>query len=271
MTGGDAYAFTVVTYNLRTGGPEGLYDREGGNDWASRLPRVKEMMRRLVPDLLGVQELWRYQINDMLAITGFEKIGVGRDGGDDGEFSAILYNPQRFEVLRQGTFWLSETPERVSKGWDGMFPRVATWGLFKDRTSGRETAVYNTHLDHRGEVARLEGVRLILKHQGENFGDVPVVLMGDFNARPDSAPVVCAGKALGDARGLSLSPPEGPAEYTFTNFKSPGEIDKRTGIIDYILVSADRIAVLSHKADDFNPGGRHASDHLPVAARLRLK
>ena len=128
------------------------------------------------------------QIDDLTtSLPEYNHIGIGRDGVGKGEASAIFYDKSRFKVTNEQTFWLSETPEKISKGWDAAYIRICTYALFKDKKTKRTFWVFNTHLDNSGELARKNGINLILAKMKEvNKKNYPVILMGDFNAEPDS-------------------------------------------------------------------------------------
>ena len=138
------------SYNIRCDTPV-----DGDNAWPYRKERVEALIRFYGFDVLGVQEAKPSQMSDLRAMPGFASVGVGRDGGDRGEYSAIFYRTDRLRVLDSGTFWLSETPDKVSRGWDGACNRTVTWVELKDRKSGKEFFYFNTHLDHKGKGATM--------------------------------------------------------------------------------------------------------------------
>lgn len=154
--------------------------------WGNRIDRVVGVITRLNPDLLGAQEVLYGQAADLRAsLTRYGFEGVAReDGKKAGEFAPLFYRKDRFERLDGGTFWLSDTPERVgSATWGNQYPRVATWLKLVDRVSGRRVLVMNTHWDHRNQASRERSAALIamrldaLREEGQE-----VVLLGDFNA-----------------------------------------------------------------------------------------
>lgn len=270
---GDAAAppLRVMSFNLRLD-----LASDGENAWPHRRDRVAALIRFHAPDVVGVQEALLPMLADLEArLPGFDRVGVGRDdGGHGGEFSAILYRRERLEVVRQGTFWLSTTPETPgSLGWDAAYPRVATWAEFRDRQSdcGRYLHL-NTHLDHRGEEARRESARLIRRRLATLAASLPVVLTGDLNATPDSEPyrlltaenLPGAGAPLLDALDGSRDRHYGPTS-TWTGFEAiePGRR------IDYVVVSPG-VEVLAHGILSDHWDGRFPSDHLPVLATLRI-
>ena len=140
----------IMTYNIRLD-----IASDGVNAWENRKENLVELLKFYNPDVFGIQEGLPHQvtyINEEL--KNFSFIGEGREGKDKGEFSAIFYNKNTFEVLQSNTFWLSETPNSVSKGWDAAYPRVCTYGLFKNKETGFQFWVFNTHLDHIGDLAQ---------------------------------------------------------------------------------------------------------------------
>ena len=137
----------AMTYNLR------YASSESENAWPLRRPIMAELLREKQPDVMGTQEGLLQQLNDLLAdLPGYARIGVGREGGDKGEFSAIFYRTNRLEVSDMGNFWLSDTPNvAASTSWGNKLPRMATWAKFHDRTANRDFYFLNTHLDHQSQ------------------------------------------------------------------------------------------------------------------------
>ena len=261
-----APALRVMTFNIRFDTPS-----DGINAWPNRRDWVAGLIRFHAPDAVGVQEALAHMLTELDArLPGFARVGVGRtDGRQGGEFSAILYRTDRLALLDSGTFWLSPTPEVPgSKGWDAAFERVATWAHFRDRRTGCRHLHLNTHFDHMGELARQESARLIRRRLAELAGGDPVVVTGDLNAVPASAPyrlltrdtIAGALAPLLDAYAASRAGHYGPTS-TWTEFRAiePGQR------IDYILVSPGA-AVLTHAILPDSWDGRFRSDHLPVVA-----
>ena len=139
----------LISYNLRTS-----HGKDGDNVWMKRRHATPEMIRREAPDVFGVQEGLIDQLHYIdTECPQYARVGVGRDdGAEKGEFMAVYYLRDRFELLDSGTFWLSETPDKVSRGWDGACNRTVTWVELKDRKSGKEFFYFNTHLDHKGKA-----------------------------------------------------------------------------------------------------------------------
>lgn len=261
-----APALRLMTFNLRYDTPS-----DGVNAWPNRRDWVAALIRFHAPDAVGVQEALAHMLADLDArLQGFARVGVGRaDGRAGGEFSAILYRTDRLALLDSGTFWLSATPEVPgSKGWDAAIERVATWARFRDKRTGCRHVHLNTHFDHVGERAREESARLIRRRLAELAGGDPVVVTGDLNADPASAPyrvltrdtLEGALSPLRDAYAASRAGHYGPTS-TWTAFRAiePGRR------IDYVLVSPGA-AVLTHAILSDSWDGRFPSDHLPVVA-----
>lgn len=260
----------VMTFNIRYDTPT-----DGPNAWPHRRDRVAGLVRFHEADVVGVQEALLRQLTDLDArLPGFARVGVGRaDGRTGGEFSAILYRADRLAVLDSGTFWLSTTPEVPgSKGWDTAIERVATWARFRDRRTGCRHVHLNTHFDHVGEQARQESARLLRRRLATLAQGLPVVVTGDLNADPRSAPyrvltrdtIPGALAPLADAFHASRAGHYGPTS-TWTAFRAI-EPERR---IDYVLVSPP-IAVLTHGILPDAWDGRFPSDHLPVLASLAV-
>jgi endonuclease/exonuclease/phosphatase family metal-dependent hydrolase len=259
-------ALTVATYNLRLN-----LASDGANAWPQRRAAVQALIRYHGFDVFGTQEGLPEQIRDLEQLAEFGRVGVGRDDGSDaGEHSAIFYRRERLQLLAHGDFWLSPTPEVPSMGWDARCcKRLATWVRLRDQRSGRTLSVVSAHFDHEGLVAQRESAQLLLRwvaaQQQQHPADA-VIALGDFNLRPDSAPIAALRATLRDSRLISLTPPYGPAA-SFNDFKfgaPPSEL------IDYIFVGP-RIRVLRHAVLTDSDGSRYPSDHFPVLSRIELE
>lgn len=260
----------VMTFNIRYDEP-----RDKENAWPNRKELVASMIRFHHADLVGLQEALKRQIDDLQRLLPeYAWVGVGRDDGKTGgEFSAIFYRKTRFINLATSTFWLSETPDVPSKGWDAAYPRIVTWAKLKDTTTGKTFFHFNTHFDHRGVQARQESARLLLQRIYKVAGRLPVVVTGDFNFKEDTVGYqILTGMnpqqerdlqgMVQDARYLSQGGHHGPTS-TFNEFKALVPDMK----IDYVLVKG-KVRVLQHGALSDTWNGRFPSDHLPVLAEI---
>ncbi len=256
---------TVLSFNIRCGSCEKPDDV---NHWSARQHLVTRLIAQRHPDLIGLQEAELFQVRDLVAsLSDYAAIAVGRDDGKQaGEATAILYRKDRFGLLEQNTLWLSPTPSVVGKGWDAALKRTLTYARLKDRRSGQEWLMLNTHFDHQGRTAQAESTRLIVKLAQSLGGAHPVIVTGDFNYTKASPAYPIIAGALRDAERVTLHAAQG-GDISFNDF---GKTSQTGNKIDFIFVS-DGVDVLSHTIvlDRFD--GNYASDHFPVEATLRVR
>ena len=248
---------TIISYNIRY---DNRWDKE--NLWSLRKDRLSQLLMDYDPSIFGIQEGLLNQVEWIdSTLRNYNYIGVGRDDGKGkGEFCAIYFDTTRYEVMENSTFWLSDTPNKVSVGWDAALERICTYGLFKKKMSDKMVWVFNAHFDHVGKIARKKSSELILKKIKEvNTQSFPVVLMGDFNSNPDSDPIKIFKNNLQDALEISSTKLKGP-RGTFNGFDTMHPLDNR---IDYIFVKDMKVLSYRH-IDDRLSNNRHISDHLPV-------
>ncbi|MCP4052404.1 MAG: endonuclease/exonuclease/phosphatase family protein [Mesoflavibacter sp.] len=247
----------IMSYNIKLD-----YPKEGKNSWTNRKPFMVNQIKFYEPDVLGVQEAMPNQMKDLDSLlTDYSFVGVGRDDGkDEGEYSAIFYKKNDLEVVKSSTFWLSQTPNKVSMGWDAVCNRVCTYALFQHKKTKETFWVFNTHFDHVGEVARQKSATLILERISTlNTKNYPVLLMGDFNLEPDSKPIQIITSTLDDSKNIAKLAfgPEG----TFNGFHFDKTVKRR---IDYIFVTKSSILVKKYAVLSDNWDLKYPSDHLPV-------
>lgn len=246
----------------------------GGNDqraWTARKDMVTDTVRKEMPDSFGVQEAHYDWMQTLLAaLPEYSYVGVGRDdGAKEGEFSAVFYKKDAYDLLDSGTFWLSETPDIPGKGWDAACVRVCSWAKLQSKANGKEFVHFNTHLDHVGLVAMQKGAELVTVKAAEICPNAPAFFTGDFNVTPDSAPyaTVIAG-GFADTRMLAPVTDNG-ATFHADVFEE-GTRTQHHCIIDYCFVKGD-IKVNSYKViRDTYPGGLYPSDHYPVVAEIEF-
>ncbi|MFZ4435433.1 MAG: endonuclease/exonuclease/phosphatase family protein [Flavobacterium psychrophilum] len=259
-----AQDLAVMTYNIRLD-----VASDADNDWNHRNHFLTDQLAYYAPDIFGIQEALPHQVMDIqLALSSYNHIGIGREGENQGEASSIFYQSSRFTVQHETTFWLSPTPEVMSKGWDAACLRVCTFGLFTQLKTGKQFWVFNTHLDHMSEAAKTNGLELILaKIKAVNTNNYPVILMGDLNSTPNQLRIQNLKNSLNDARDFSETKPFGPAG-TFNGFAHDKPV---TNLIDYVFVSKSGIDVKKHAVLSDAINNRYPSDHLPVFVQLELK
>ena len=251
----------VMSYNIRMG-----TGQDGTNSWQFRCPATIEMLNDQKPDVFGVQEAFDFQIAFIEEFCrNYRSVGVGRDDGKKkGEHMSIFWNKKTVSLLKWGTFWLSETPDEPSKGWDAHCMRTATWALMKDKKTGKKFYFVNTHLDHKGEIAQKNGLKLIVDRiESINPQGYPMVLTGDFNILPDNPALEVLDARMQSARKVA---DKTDSHNTFNHWS----IKQTDRIIDYIYYSGfsgcpEYQTVKKKYADK-----PFISDHYPIFARLEL-
>ncbi len=254
----------VMSYNIKYAN-----ENDGENSWSLRKDHLANQIKFYQPDIFGVQEAVLEQLEYFEGtMPEYNYVGVGRDDGKTkGEFSAIFYDSNRFEVLKENTFWLSKTPDEISVGWDAALPRVCTYAKFRDKNSGENFWVFNTHFDHVGERAREESAGLIWKKMQElNSEGLPVILMGDLNLEPNAPGIKFLSEKLNDSKTIAELDfgPEG----TFNGYNFLEPVKRR---IDYIFTSKENIEVLKYAVLSDSWELKYPSDHLPVLVQLKFK
>lgn len=261
---------TTMSYNIKFDDPD-----DENTSWDDhRKQQISALIAFYEPDFLGTQEGLHHQLKYLdKNLDSYKWIGVGRDdGSNDGEFSALFYNNDKFELIEDSeqTIWLSKTPEKPSKNWDAALPRILTFGKFRNRSSDQKFWVFNTHFDHVGDTARVESARLILDTIKEKTGDVPVILTGDFNVTEEMQPyeiLTSSDSNLSDTYYATEKLHVGP-DFTYEGYEVMAGEDQRR--IDYIFVN-ERLRTRKHAILSSFHDGRYPSDHLPVLTTLEIK
>ncbi len=256
---------SLMSYNIRL-----ALASDGENSWENRKEFLTGQLKFYEPAIFGLQEAVPDQVKYISeALSNYSHIGIGRDGENQGEATSVFYNKDRFILKESSTFWLSETPNVSSMGWDAAYKRVCTYGLFKDKKTKKYFWIFNTHLDNVSEKARTNGVDLILKKISSlNTKNYPVFFMGDFNAEPESPLITSLRAKMQDSRLISKNPPFGP-EGSFSNFKHQ---DSVTRLIDYIFVSPQaKLEVEKYALLSDSKNLKYPSDHFPVYIEVRWK
>lgn len=244
----------VMTFNVLCAG-------NGENHWCRRQRLVRDIIKKYNPDTFGLQEAhygWMKYICNAFRDT-YSFVGVGKDdGGIKGEFSPVFYKKDKFKLLGKGDFWLSQAPQLPGLGWDAVENRTCSYAVLKDRLTGEKIVHFNTHLDHVGTTAMLEGAKLIIK-KTEEFNDIPIVVTGDFNVTPDSAVYgLFLASGFCDARSV--------AECT-DDVNSFHWYGKSSKMIDFIFIKniagVKSLRTVTDKID-----GKLPSDHYPVVVEF---
>jgi endonuclease/exonuclease/phosphatase family metal-dependent hydrolase len=254
----------AMTFNLRYASPTPPHA------WPERRPVLRALIESVAPDLIGTQEGLYPQLKDLeVDLPAYRWIGLGRDGGSRGEFMAVFYRPDRFEPLEYDHFWLSDTPNVIASAtWGHANRRMVTWVRFRERASGQAFYFWNTHLDHQVQPAREKAAQLIQQRVSALGTDLPLLLVGDFNASAGRNPaydILVRDGGFADT-WTTAAERRGEQVKTFHSFRGPVPGDDR---IDWILargpVRAEAVEIIT-----FNRQGQYPSDHFPVVAWLHL-
>lgn len=248
---------TVMTFNVYIAGTGELSPE-------NRTDEVISKIRRHSPDSFGLEEAnegWVERVAENLS-DEYAYVGTGRDKDLGGEASPVFYKKDKYELVDSGTFWLSKTPEKPSKGWDAMLNRICTFAILKNKDTGFTYAHFNAHFDHLGIIARNESVAVITEKIKEIAPEIPVIFSGDLNDGEETdmyARILESG--LKDTKALAET---AKASTTFHGYSG----SKRT--LDYIFVNAFCTKVNTYTVDDEMINGIYASDHHPVVSTLVL-
>lgn len=248
---------TIATYNIRYDNP-----KDAPDTWENRHPVIINLVKFHEMDILGIQEGLHHQVMDLAeGLTDFDYIGVGRDdGAEKGEYTAIFYKKEKYKLLENATFWLSEDTTKPNKGWDAQLPRICTWAKFEDVATGKQFYVFNTHFDHVGVQARKNSAALIMQKVKEIAGDGTVILTGDFNIDQHND----AYKSIKDSDMFNDSYEVAYLVYanngTSNGFNNTKSTDRR---IDHIFVTRD-VSIKKYGILTDTYKNRFPSDHFPV-------
>ncbi len=249
----------VLCANVRYGSA-----KDGEHAWERRADFMIGSIREARPDVLGLQEALDFQVEAVReAFPHHVVLGEGRNGGDKGEWAALFVDSRRFAVRASGTFRLAPADRLGEIGWDAALTRIVTWAEVADRKNGgRALRVVNAHFDHRGQQARIESARLIVRWAAAR-PSMPTVVMGDLNAGEQSPPLDAL-RSGGYRDSFRVAHPNATEVGTFHGFKG-GRAGRK---IDYVLVDGG-IEVIDAWIDWTEKGERYPSDHRFVGAALR--
>lgn len=260
---------TLMTANLRYGTA-----KDDQHIWENRRPITMDMIREYHPDIFGVQEGLRFQLDELIeALPGYACFGEGRHGLDGSEHAAIFYNVNNIYCLEGHTFWLSETPEIPgSISWESSLSRLVSWGRFQVKSTGTPFCFYNTHFDHRSEKARQQSARLVWSRVRDRK-DI-TFLTGDFNCTEESfAWQYLTGDARiddGDKGDFTdvwhVAKKQKNPVSTFHGYRGPQEANHR---IDWILMRPE-LPVTMAETVIFQRNGLYTSDHFAVYAEVEM-
>ena len=262
-----AFEVDALTFNIRFDNAN-----DGDNAWPKRAVMVGEWIKSESPDVIGLQEALRHQINDIRKMaSSYSEYGVGRDDGKfRGEHCSVLYLKDRFKLDKKdcGTFWFSDTPEKIaSKSWGNEIPRICTWVRLIEKKTNKGFYVYNVHYDHRSQPSRLGASKLIIeKISKRKQSNEPIILMGDFNAAENNPAIkIFKEEPLKLLDTFRVVKPDEERVKTFHGFRGgsyPG------GKIDHVFILPKTAKISSASIVRFNKDKRYLSDHYPDRAKL---
>lgn len=267
-TASEELTVRVLSFNIRYGtAPDGL------NAWPHRKDLVYEVIRGQDSDFVGLQEALRFQIDAIRkAVPVYDEVGVGRDDGKEaGEYSAILYKPDRWREADSGTLWLSDTPDVPgSTTWGNEITRIITWGRFVEKESGRGIWVFNTHFDHQSQPSRVKSAELLASRIASRRPQEPVIVTGDFNAGEENPAILYLKDTtnqtpVGLVDTFRVLHPDAEAVGTGGGFEGQRDGPK----IDYVFAEPDA-EVRGARIIREHRNGRYPSDHFPVYAEIAL-
>ena len=251
---------TIVNANIR-----GFdQDDKGNTHWFVRAPLLVQTLQKAAPDVLAMEEVSKVQYTYLKkSLNGY---GCEIMYPDDGAFAggvALFYNTAKFSLVKTGSFWISETPEQRSLGWDSDCIRGCVFMVLQQKSDGRSFAVFNTHLDHKGSEARVKGIELIAERMGE-FGDLPCILMGDLNLGGEYGRAYRTATAyFKDAKYCTADSDDGTTWHGW-------EITDYVEIDDYFMISQTGIDVQQYKILRDSYDGVYPSDHYPIMMKMTL-
>ena len=251
---------TIMSTNVRCYAPDDLFKKS----WFYRAHLIVEDINSVRPDIIGFQEVTFMHYDYLLkAMPEYTSEIAYRDDFILSEGCPIFYRTDKYERIDSGSFWLSETPEVMSKSWGAAHYRICTYIILRDKATDKEFVVFNTHLDHVSDEARIEGIKVVLNKIAE-FGNIPAFLMGDLNAEPDSETILSTHESFDDAHNIAASADEG-ATYHAWGTKLYRER------IDYIMISKGDSIVSEYRIVNNCHDGIYSSDHSSIYIKVKLK
>jgi len=250
---------TVMSFNIRNNCDKGT------ESWEMRIVNLVPLVKNADPDLIGFQEVLHPQYLDLVQqFAEYDSVGIGRDDGiNEGERAAIFYKKDRFTLLESGDFWLSQTPNKPSFGWDAACIRICTYAKLQDNKTQKIFTHFNTHLDHAGQTAMYEGAKLV--REAVLKSDAPAFITGDFNVREQSEPYkIMTQNGLADAKYAAKS---SMSYGTFHGYKPREDMSSRSPI-DYVFFMNGKFEVKSYEVLVNGSEGKYTSDHYPVVVKM---
>lgn len=249
----------VMSCNLRCFNPSDL----GKKSWFYRADLIMKNIQTEYPGIIGFQECTKYQYPYLCeSLPEYDSVITYRDDTPNAEGCPVFYRKDLYTLVDKGSFWLSETPDEMSIDWGSACYRICSYVILQENESGKQFAVFNTHLDHVSDKARINGIKVVLD-KIEQFGGMPSVLMGDFNAEEDSETYRSAVESFDDVKYLTEKT---MTSATYQNWGTALDND----CIDYVMVSKNGFTVNEYKVVQTTYDGVYPSDHFPLSVSLEL-
>ena len=249
----------IMNYNVRCLSPLDL----GKKNWFYRADLITDSIEKEAPTIIGFQEVTKWQYDYLCdTLSGFDSVITYRDDAVNSEGCPIFYQTALYDLIDKGSFWLSETPDIMSKDWGAAHYRICSYAILSDKASGTDFVVFNTHLDHVSDEARINGIGVVLDKIME-FGGLPAILMGDLNAEERSSTYQSATEHFLDVKYQTENT---MTSCTYQNWGE--ELDRNC--IDYVMVSPEGFTVNSYKVVTETYDGVYTSDHFPLSVNLTL-
>lgn len=236
----------------------------GKKNWFNRAELIVNNIRNNTPTIIGFQEVTKWQYAYLTdTLPGYDSVITYRDNAFNSEGCPVFYRSDLYTLIEKASFWLSETPERMSRDWGAACYRICSYVILQEKTSGKQFVVFNTHLDHISDEARINGISVVLE-KIKAFGSLPAVIMGDFNAREDSETYKKATQIFSDAKYQTGNTMTGA---TFQKWGT--QLDREN--IDYFMISKTGITVEEYKVITDTYNGVYPSDHFPILTVISLE
>ena len=251
---------TIMSANVRCWAPDDLFKKS----WFYRANLLIEDVNSVKPDIIGFQEVtWMHYDYLQDAMPDYDSEIAYRDDFILSEGCPIFYRTDKYEKIDSGSFWLSETPDVMSKSWGAAHYRICSYVILEDKATSKQFVVFNTHLDHVSDEARIEGIKVVLS-KIEQFGNLSAFLMGDLNAPPSSETILSTQSSFDDAHNIAEEADDGPTYHKW------GTLPEKERI-DYIMITKDASIVSEYRIVNNCHDGVYSSDHAAIYIKVKLK
>lgn len=253
-------SMTIMSANVRYIAPEDLFHKS----WFYRADLILDDIDSVHPDIIGFQEATFVHYDYLKKVmVGYDSEMAYRDDFVLSEGCPIFWRTDKYEKIDSGAFWLSETPEVMSKDWGSEHYRICVYVILRDLDTGKEFAVFNTHLDHTSDLARINGIQVVLDKITE-FGDIPAYLMGDLNAKENSETIQSTKDSFDDAKLIAGKTDDSPTFHGWGEAADPRRID-------YIMISKGDAEVIEYGVLNNLHDEGYSSDHNAIYIKTKIK